>query len=253
VNREIPAPDIDLIGRFWDVMNPPGELREVRIVRSRKGPARLFGTVSGYFDDRAAVVKAVGRLTGRDAQAVFVTLNSCRAELRARADNRLANKADATTQDQEIAGRTRFLIDTDPERPTGISASAEEMAEGLAVRDAIRDYLADLGWPAPLVESESGSGGGLIYRIDLPNDDAATELIKACLEALGALFETDRVKLDKSVYNGARLTKFVGTVAARGDHCPDLGREWRLASGSFHPGTGTVSPEQLRALGARGC
>jgi hypothetical protein len=247
----MPGPDIDLIGNFWDAINPAGELREVRIPKSRKeGPARLFGTVSGYFDDRGAVIKALSRLTGRDAQAVYCTLNSRKPELRARADNHLVNKADATTQDQEITGRVFFLIDTDPERPTGISATVAEMAAGLAVRDAIRDYLADLGWPAPLVESESGSGGGLLYRIDLPNDDASTELIKGCLEALGALFETDEVKLDKSVYNAARLTKFVGTVAARGDHCPDLGREWRLATGSFRPDTGIVSREQLQALAA---
>ena len=39
------------------------------------------------------------------------------------------------------------------------------------------------GFPAALV-ADSGNGAHLLYRIDLPNDDATTALIKRCLAAV---------------------------------------------------------------------
>ena len=42
----------------------------------------------------------------------------------------------------------------------------------------IAAHLAGLGWPAPVV-IDSGNGAYLLYRIDLPNDDQATALVKA--------------------------------------------------------------------------
>src|SRR5919204_222754 len=52
-----------------------------------------------------------------------------------------------------------------------VSASDGEVAQAIARRDAIRQYLADEhGWPEPVVESQSGNGGALVYGVDLPND-----------------------------------------------------------------------------------
>jgi hypothetical protein len=233
-------PDPELIRAFWDALVRPGETHEIRIPKTRRGPARLFGTTAGYFTDGEAAIRAALPITGLDAPAVYVTLNPVNRELRARADNRLVTGIATTTSDEDVVRRRHFLVDVDPKRPSETSATDEERDAALAVRDAVRAYLADLGWPEPVAETMSGNGGGLLFRIDLPNNDQSTALVVNCLAALGERFDTATVTTDRTVYNPARITKVVGTVAAKGDDCPDLGRTWRLATGTVCPEAGTV-------------
>ena len=241
-------PDPELMGAYWDALVRPGDTHEVRIPKTRRGPARLFGTTAGYFTDRAAVVRAVSPVTGLDAPAVYVTLNPVDPELRARADNRLVTGIAATTSDDYIPRRRNLLIDIDPTRASEISATDAERDVALTVRDAVSAYLADRDWTDPIASAMTGNGGGLLYRIDVPNDDESTALVVACLAALGELFDTPAVGIDQTVYNPARITKLLGTVAAKGDDCPDLGRVWRLATGTLRPDAGVVSREQLEDL-----
>ena len=57
--------------------------------------------------------------------------------------------------------------------------------------------------------------------MDLPNDDAATALVKAVLTALAIRFDDGVVKIDQAVFNAARIVKCYGTVAGKGDDIPD--------------------------------
>jgi hypothetical protein len=258
-------PDREQLASFWRALVPPGDVHEVRITDARTGgPARLFGTTAGYFTDERAFVEALSYITGLDAQAVYVTLNPVRPILRARADNRLVIRAKATASDADIQRRRHFLIDVDPGLPAGISATDVERDAALAVRDAIHAYLDDAGWPDPLCVGMSGNGGSLIYRIDLPNHPTegapdATEqslaLVTGCLLALGELFgvtdeKAGRPGVDTSVGNASRITKVFGTVAAKGDDCPHLGRPWRLATAELCPEAAAVSRLLLEALAA---
>jgi hypothetical protein len=86
--------------------------------------------------------------------------------------------------------------------------------------------LAERGWPKPVM-AESGNGVHLLYRIDLPNDEASRDLVKDCLEALAARFDDSSVKIDRSVFNSARIIKLHGTVANKGDNLPNA--PWRLS------------------------
>jgi hypothetical protein len=242
--KRLLRPDHDLIGAFWDAIVKPGDTYEVRIPKTRRGPAHLFGTTAGYFTGRAEVIGAVSALTGLDAPAIYLSLNPVAPDLRARANNQLVTGIEATTSDDDVVRRRLLLLDFDPKRASGISATDAERDAALAVRDNVAAYLADRGWPDAVVEAMSGNGGGLLYRIDLPNDDASTALIVACLASLGGLFDTVTVEIDQTVYNAARLTKLLGTVAAKGEDCPDLGRVWRLATGTVRPDAGVV-PRQL--------
>ena len=232
-------PDREQLATFWRALVLPGDVHEVRITDARTGgPARLFGTTAGYFTDERPFVDVLSRITGLDAQAVYVTLNPVRPILRARADNRLVGRAKATAGDADIERRRHFLIDVDPGLPAGISATDAERNAALLVRDAIRAYLADAGWPDPLCVGMSGNGGSLVYRIDLPNHptedapDAAEQsltLVTNCLLALGGMFgvadeKSARPGVDTSVANASRITKVFGTVAAKGDDCPHLRR-----------------------------
>ena len=46
-------------------------------------------------------------------------------------------------------------------------------------------------------------------------------LVQHVLQALDARFSTERVKIDTSVYNAARICKVYGTLARKGDNRPD--------------------------------
>jgi hypothetical protein len=67
-----------------------------------------------------------------------------------------------------------------------------------------RAWLQGQGWPEPMTV-DSGNGGHVLYRIDLPNDQASTELLKFCLEALAFRFSGNVVMVDCTTYNAGRV------------------------------------------------
>lgn len=241
--------DPDAVAWFFDAINDRGDVREIRIPDSKRGPGRLFGTVSGYFDDSDAAAQALESLTGDDADAVFITLNPVNPELLARSVNRLKTKVKATTSDADIVRRQFLLVDCDPVRPAGLSATDDEMLAATRRRDMIATALTELyGWASPSIETMSGNGGGLIYRIDEPNDAETTSLITRVLAGMAALFNDEIVTIDTAVYNAARITKIPGTIAAKGDDTDR--RPWRVATASYTTSPGTVSRAMLEAVAA---
>lgn len=191
-----------------DVLFEPGQVVELRALHGKK-------TESGYFDDHDALAEEAARLDERRYQ-VYVTLNEINPALLARANNRLVEFPKATTSDRDVV-RLRWLpLDFDPVRPSNVSSSEGEHYEaGLRAKD-VREYLRSEGGPDPLV-ADSGNGFHLLYPIDLPNTRESVELIKGTLEALAFTFDDDRVKLDTSVHNPARIWKLYGTKARKGD------------------------------------
>jgi hypothetical protein len=238
------APDRAEILRSLQLLVAPGEIFEVRAIKTKKA------TVSGYFDDleRAAdLAFDLGDDPHVSAPAVYVTLNPCLPPLLSRAVNQLKPFAQVTTQDGEIVRRIWLLLDFDPVRPAGISSTDQEHELALARAEACREYLSTQGWPEP-VSADSGNGGHLLYRIDLPNDAASTELVKRVLQALAAKFDDASVTLDQSVFNASRICKLYGTPCRKGDSTPE--RPHRLAAIQWN-GQATfevVSREQLEAI-----
>lgn len=244
-------PDTALVREMWRALHREGEVREVRIPKARTGgPNRLFGTVSGYFNDEDCFVRAVGRLCGQDAESVYVTLNPVTPDLLARAVNRLVSSARTTTSDADVIRRAHLLIDVDPRRPAGLSATDSERMGAVQARDKIEAFLRDLWGISPVYSAMSGNGGGLVYRIDLPNDADSLALVSAVLKALAGQFDDEAVSIDQTVANAARITKVIGTVSAKGDDAPSVGRRWRVATAKFHADAEVVSSEQLRMLAA---
>jgi P4 family phage/plasmid primase-like protien len=249
-----PVPDRALIERWWARFCGPDDTHEIRIPKVRKGPKRWYKPQVGYFrnrsaDDLAAVGRTLATITGQDTEAVYVTLNPVPDELRARSDHHLRN-AESTARDQDIPRRRKLLVDIDPNRASGIAATDAEMQAALAMRDTVLAFLAALGWPAPLYHGMSGSGAMIVYALDEPNDATTETLITDALAALAHEFDGAVVKIDTSVHNASRLTKVPGTVGARGDHCPDLGRVWRLATAEFCDEAQPVPRARLEALAA---
>lgn len=185
------------------------------------------GVISGYFDDAEKLIaECEGLSGGLGIEAVYTTLNPVNPALMARSYNRIKSRAKHTTSDADITKRFWLPIDGDAVRPAGISATDEEREAAIAVVRSIRSYLTEQGFPDSLL-GDSGNGGHGLYRVDLPNTLDVAETMRQFLERLAVLFDTDRVKLDRTVFNAARIWKVYGTKVCKGDEVGD--RRHRLA------------------------
>lgn len=208
------------IVRVLRLLHERGEVFEIR---APKVPRR--GTVSGYYDDPIRAARDIMTQLERQAPLIYITLNSVRPELLARAANRLRDHADTTTSDSEIVTRTRLAFDFDPQRPAGISSTDIEHAAAIERAAAAAAYLAGWGWPEPIT-ADSGNGAHLIYRIDLPNDQESRALIDRVLRGVAAFMDdhggtSPCIRIDTTMSNASRIVKLYGTVARKGDPIPD--------------------------------
>jgi hypothetical protein len=199
------------ISRAIATLFQPNEVTEVRVPKSRKD-----GTISGYFDSPEKLTEAITELSGSHA-GIYYTLNPTLESLTARAHNCCLTKAAATTTDDQIIRRRWLLIDVDPQRPAGISSSDPEKEKALEKLQEIGTFLTEQGWPAP-VSADSGNGFHLLYRLDLPNTSEVTEAVKVVLKSLAERFDDDVIKVDRSVYNAARIVKAYGSKACKGQN-----------------------------------
>jgi len=237
------ARDLPEIRRALTVLYQPGDLVELRALD-------VGGkTVAGYFDDHSKLAEAAAKLSG-SAAGVYVVLNELTPALLARSANRITIGPKNLTQDKDIIRRRYLPIDVDARRPSGISSTDAEHDAAIQVAGKIKEYLVGLGFPADaIIIGDSGNGAHLLVRVDLPNDEASTNLIKTCLDALATRFDDAAVSIDPGVFNAARIWKLPGTLARKGDSTP--ARPHRLARLLDVPTTPVItSGEALEALAA---
>ena len=229
----------------------PGDVVELRVPKARK-----FRVIAGYFDDFQLLAEAAAALDREAYPGIYWTLNAVDRALLARGVNKILRYVgqDGTTSDKYILRRRLLLIDCDPERPPEISSSDAEHTAALEKTARIRDALLAEGWPEPLY-ADSGNGGHLLYRVDLPNDKESAELLSHCLQALAARFDdpeatAHRIKIDRAVFNASRISKIYGTMARKGDNTAE--RPHRVSRVLHVPALfAPVSLELLQALGAQ--
>jgi len=89
---------------------------------------------------------------------------------------------------------------------------------------------------------DSGNGWHVLYRIELPNDGDATELVRGVLARLHQLFPM----VDAGNFDAPRLCKLYGSWARKGDHTEE--RPWRRSAIVKEGSAVIVTVEQLRAL-----
>jgi hypothetical protein len=194
----------------------PGAVHELRIPKA--GRER---TISGYFDDPLKLAQYAAELdaTGKYA-GIYITLNPCNPALLARCCNRVQPHAEVTTSDHDILKRHWLLVDCDPKRPAGISSTEKEHGRAITTACGTWDDLRGAGFGDPVV-ADSGNGGHLLYRLDLPNDQHTTNLIQQVLSGIAGRCAPDDIDIDLSVYNAARICKLYGTMARKGDSISD--------------------------------
>ena len=229
-----------------ELLLEPGAVAELRAI-GRDG--RIS---SGYFDDPTLLAEKAEALDdAAECSGIYVTLNPVNPALHARRANRVKSRRgakDATTADADIVGRRWLPIDIDPIRPSGVSATGDECNAACATAQTIREALAAEDWPAAVI-ADSGNGGHLLYRVDLPNDEASTALVREVLAALDARFSNDVAKVDTANFNAARIWKIYGTVSRKGDSTASRPhRRSAVVSKPYEPEV--VPVEKLRALSA---
>jgi hypothetical protein len=228
-------------------LHETGTVFELRALNVKlKQNFRTYKAISGFFNSPESLTKELGRID--QATGIYVTLNPVDPALLNRAINRLNEDATANfaVKDKDITRRRWLLIDLDPVRPQGVSATEEELSKAKNKAKQIHAFLKDQGWSPPVC-ALSGNGIHLLYRVDLPADDG--ELLKRVLLTLSQMFDGDGVDVDKSVHNPSRITKLYGTLASKGDNSDE--RPHRMSNIVQVPKqVGVVTKEQLEQIAA---
>ena len=217
--------EIEQYKKVWQLFKAPESCIEIRGILHRSGSSRAWdgwarNSVSGYFDNEEDFIKSAAELNATGlCEGIYFTFNPVKPDLLARAKNRLV-ASKSTTSDEDISCRHWLMIDFDPKRPKGISATDDELKLAAGRARDCRDWLTSKGWPLP-VSAISGNGVHLLYRIHLENTGDNAAMLRHVLSAIALDFSDDMVEVDQKVFNAARITKLYGTVARKGDQTED--------------------------------
>ena len=212
---------MDVILSGLSLLHEPDEIIEIRSIDPKP-------VISGYFRaDSPAIAKELSRYPNR---TFYQTMNRVKSACYAREQHeRLVERPHETTTDSDIAGYQWLLIDADPVRPSGVSASREEKEAARRVAGMTMKKLMAMGFSEPIV-ADSGNGYHLLFHIHASPKEK--QVLADFLAVLDMWFSTEQVKIDTAVFNPARITKLYGTIATKGDpeHCR------RTAEGSISSG-----------------
>jgi hypothetical protein len=120
--------------------------------------------------------------------------------------------------DRDIRSLRAVFLDVDPVRPKGISSTDEQLREASHVSQAVESWFAEvLGDSAPIGHGCSGNGYFSLIALEpcAPSPET-TRRISGLLALLQKRFGTERVKIDASVANPARLMPCGGTWKRKG-------------------------------------
>lgn len=201
---------MELAVKWLSLLHEPDAIIEIRSIDPKP-------IVSGYF--RADSPRIAAELAKYPNRTFYQSLNPVKSACYARAQHeRLVERPKETTSDNDIIGFQWILIDADPVRPSGVSASAEEKKAAHAVAGKTMKRLMATGFSEPIV-ADSGNGYHLLFKVHISTDDR--QVVADFLSVLDMWFSTDEAKIDTAVYNPSRITKLYGTIAAKGAHTPE--------------------------------
>lgn len=201
------AVDLEKLKEALAILKPNGQLFEIRILQGKQ-------TISGYFTEADKLERELHKVNLKGAN-VFYTLNQIDESCYSREQHDCFRQCKTTTSDADIISYNWMLVDLDPVRRPGISSTDEELKAAYDRGLQIVEYLRDMSFPAPVMAC-SGNGIHLLYSVHLQNNKDNENLIEHCLKALATLFNDDKVEVDTSVFNPARISKLYGTRAQKG-------------------------------------
>lgn len=201
--------DIEQIYKTLYVFARENELYEIRTADKI--------VYSGYFKDKENLLKCIENT--RDTW--YFVLNEIDEACFSRAQGeKIIKNASPTTSDNDISVRNWILIDCDPKRTSGVSATDEEKAYARKTAQRIYKWLQAQGFENP-VTADSGNGYHLLYKIQAENSEESKIIIQNFLKVLDMYFSDEKVKIDTSVFNAGRITKLYGTISQKGGNTPE--------------------------------
>lgn len=207
------------IYQWWDIFKNGKELTEIRILDGKR-------TYSGYFTNVERIISAVTQFDALPHAQIYFTLNCINGACygRAQKDKMIQVNREPTTGDADIVGRTHVLIDLDPKRPAGVSASNEELEYAHMKAVAVFRFLLAQGFNEPII-CRSGNGYHVVIPCKIAASDETTAVVKKFLQVLALLFSDEHVDIDEKVFNASRICKLYGVTAKKGENTAE--RPWR--------------------------
>ncbi len=206
--------------------------------------ARTSYSYAGFFDYQHLDQMAhhAARFSGI-ARGVHFTLNPLKPEAFERCPNRLLPvRKGVLACDNDVLSRSWLMIDFDPVRPSGISATDSEKRCAWNTLECVCSFLNNAGFPPPII-GDSGNGYHLYFRIALPAQD---KLPHRLLKTLSEQFGSAEVEIDTTVGSASQLTKLFGTRSAKGQGTAD--RPHRPSSILSIPHLATLDADVLGRL-----
>ncbi len=126
-------------------------------------------------------------------------------------------KKGASTSDRDITHRRVVFIDIDVKRPSGTSATGDEMATTVPIAAAIHRTLGDMLGDDALGYAHSGNGRQVFVALEETPESAEPQtLIRQLLASLAERFTTAETSVDVAVCDAKRLVPAFGTTKRKG-------------------------------------
>ncbi len=198
------------------------------------------GVAVGYFDSWEAALHTIDSEPGK-YKAAYFTLNPIKLPEGISVNPASVRLSTNAASGSDIERRVWLLVDLDPDRPSKTNSTEDEKQTVREQAERVRQWLCSRGWPEPVL-ADSGNGIHLLYRIELPNDEATTALLKSFLARLRQLFPL----VDAGNFDAPRVCKLYGSWARKAEHTEE--RPHRRSAIMVVPGT--LTPVSLEAIGA---
>lgn len=205
--------------QWWHVFKNDSELVEIRILGRFQ--------YSGYYKNIDKLIEDIKPFEELPDEQIYFTLNDIDDGCYGRAQcEQILKSPKTTTSDNNITHRSWVLIDYDPVRVVGTNATDEEFELAHKKAQQVFKYLRSVGFNDPVI-CKSGNGWHTVYRCDLPNTESVRDLLSQFLQSIALMFTDEKVDIDESVFNAARICKLYGTTAKKGANLPE--RPWRMS------------------------
>ena len=176
----------------------------VNVVYINKGKAKAV-----RYNNKELLLRDIAKYDGKCN--IYLTLNPIVDTLD------MESKGGKSISDKEIEKYKFILIDIDPIRKSKTSSTDTEHNEAKIMLDSIKQYLINMGLDG-FITANSGNGYHLLLKVDIVNNVDNVHIIKKFLKTLDYKFSNDKVKVDITTANPARLTRFYGTITCKGEN-----------------------------------
>lgn len=190
-------------------LKPEGSLFEVRII----SPYRKAQS-SGYFQNADVLARALKGMDLRGSNA-YIVLNTINDACYGRVQRDRFVSGATSTSDADIVMRDWILVDFDPKRPAGTSATDDQVRKAGQKCSRVMGFLTEQGFSKPVI-AFSGNGYHLLYRISMQANEGSRNLLKNFLAILDEMFSDNDVGIDHVNFNEARICKLYGTLSQKG-------------------------------------